>query len=166
MNKYLSLIPTLGLGLLAFGCSSNSNSNNDNSNSIDSNNSDSNNNWNNNVKSLVININGQPFNTILESNSTVNSFLNLLPLSNLNMNDLNSNEKYIYLSETLNTNTYKPGIINAGDVMLYGNNCLVIFYKTFTSNYSYSKIGTIENVDELVDLLDTRNSVNVSIDFN
>lgn len=166
MKKYLSLIPTLGLGLLTFGCSSNSSSNNNNSNSIDSNNSDNNNNVNNNVKSVVIDINGKHFNTILESNSTADSFLNLLPLSNLNMNDLNSNEKYVYLQETLNTNTYRPGTINAGDVMLYGNNCIVIFYKTFTSNYSYSKIGTIENVRELIGLLDTRNSVNVSIDFN
>lgn len=82
------------------------------------------------------------------------------------MNDLNLNEKYIYLLEILNINIYKFGIINVGDVMLYGNNCLVIFYKIFILNYFYFKIGIIENVDELVDLLDIRNSVNVLIDFN
>ena len=29
--------------------------------------------------------------------------------------------------------------------MLFGNSCLVIFYKSFTTSYSYTKIGHIEN---------------------
>ena len=33
--------------------------------------------------------------------------------------------------------------------MLYGNNCLVIFYKSFDTSYSYTKIGHIDNLDNL-----------------
>ena len=33
--------------------------------------------------------------------------------------------------------------------MLYGNNCLVVFYKSFNTSYSYTKIGHIENLSDL-----------------
>jgi hypothetical protein len=33
--------------------------------------------------------------------------------------------------------------------MLYGNNCLVVFYKSFDTSYSYTKIGHIESLNEL-----------------
>ena len=65
------------------------------------------------------------------------------------MEELNGNEKYIYLDETYPTNSYNPKHINKGDVMLYGDNCLVIFYKSFDTSYSYTKIGHIDNLEEL-----------------
>ena len=33
--------------------------------------------------------------------------------------------------------------------MLFGNNCLVIFYESFDTSYSYTKIGHIDNLDDL-----------------
>ena len=59
------------------------------------------------------------------------------------------NEKYVYLDNSLPTNSSNPKRINAGDVMLYGNNCLVIFYKSFDTSYSYTKIGHINNLENL-----------------
>ena len=67
----------------------------------------------------------------------------------LNMEELNGNEKYVYLNTSLPTNPYNPKKINTGDVMLYGNNCLVIFYKSFETSYSYTKIGHIDNLPNL-----------------
>ena len=84
----------------------------------------------------------------LEDNETVKSFINMLPLE-LNMKELNGNEKYVYLDNSLPTNSSNPKRINAGDVMLYGNNCLVIFYKSFDTSYSYTKIGHIDNLENL-----------------
>ena len=97
---------------------------------------------------VYIDINNKKLEIDLENNSTVSALVKMLPL-NLSMSDLNSNEKYVYLDESLPTNTYSPKHIEAGDVMLFGNNCLVIFYESFDTSYSYSKIGHINNLPEL-----------------
>ena len=103
---------------------------------------------NNEVSTMKAIINNKEYIINLENNETVNSLINLLPME-ITMNELNGNEKYIYLDNTLPTNSYNPKRINAGDVMLYGNNCLVIFYKSFETNYSYTKIGHIDNLEDL-----------------
>ena len=68
----------------------------------------------------------------------------------INMTELNGNEKYSDLSKNLPTNSSNPGTIKAGDLMLYGSNTLVLFYKNFPTSYSYTKIGHIDNVSGLV----------------
>ena len=93
-------------------------------------------------------INGNKYIINLENNETARSFVKLLP-QELNMIELNGNKKYIYLDTTLPTNSFNPKRINQGDVMLYGNNCLVIFYKSFDTSYSYTKIGHIDNLPDL-----------------
>lgn len=37
--------------------------------------------------------------------------------------------------------------------MLWGNNCLVLFYEDFTTSYSYTRIGKIVDVDGLISAL-------------
>lgn len=100
------------------------------------------------VMKLNITIDNKNYILNLEDNATVKEFINVLPKT-LMMNELNNNEKYVYLDESFTTNSFNPKTINKGDVMLYGNNCLVIFYKTFDTNYSYTKIGHIDNLEEL-----------------
>ncbi len=97
---------------------------------------------------VYININNKKLEIDLENNSTTSALIKLLPLE-LSMNDLNGNEKYVYLNESLPTNTYSPKHIEDGDVMLFGDNCLVIFYESFDTSYSYSKIGHIDNLPKL-----------------
>ena len=100
------------------------------------------------INSVKVTINGKQYKIQLEDNETAESFVNLLP-QEFNMSELNGNEKYIYLDTTLPTNSSNPKHINSGDVMLYGNNCLVIFYKSFDTSYSYTIIGHIDNLDNL-----------------
>ena len=99
---------------------------------------------------VYIDINNETFEMDLEDNSTVSALVKMLPL-NLSMGDLNGNEKYAYFDKPLPTNTYSPKHIEAGDVMLFGDNCLVIFYESFDTSYSYSKIGRINNMPSLGD---------------
>jgi hypothetical protein len=37
--------------------------------------------------------------------------------------------------------------------MLYGSTCLVLFYKDFSTSYSYTKLGSIEDISGLTDAL-------------
>jgi len=106
-------------------------------------------------------VGGRTFAATLADNETSEAFVALLPLS-VTMNELNGNEKYHYLSSSLPTNSYAPGTIQAGDLMLYGNNCIVLFYETFSSAYSYTRIGSIDNPSGLASAL---GSGNVTVRF-
>lgn len=111
--------------------------------------------------SVIITVNGKEFNAVFYNNETANAFINMMPLT-LNMNELNGNEKYYNLSSTLPVNSERVGSIKKGDIMLYGSNCIVIFYESFNTSYSYTKIGYIENTDNLTAAL---GSGSVSVSF-
>lgn len=104
----------------------------------------------NNVKmaDIKVIINDKTYILKLENNKTVEEFVNLLP-QELNMIELNGNEKYAYIDKSLTINPSNPKQIEKGDVMVYGDNCLVIFYKSFSTSYIYTKIGHIDNFDNL-----------------
>lgn len=103
---------------------------------------------NKNMNEITLKINDNDYKLILEDNETVSDLINRLPL-NLSMNELNGNEYYSYLDFTLKDNPENINNIEAGDVMLYGDNCIVIFYKSFTTTYKYTKIGHIDSIDNL-----------------
>ena len=73
----------------------------------------------------------------------------------INMTKLNGNEVFYYFNETFTTDIKSVGTINIGDIYLYQSNCLVIFYKTFTTTYSYTSIGSITNTEGLTDAIDS-----------
>jgi len=98
----------------------------------------------------------QTFNATLVDNATAGAFKELLPLT-LDMTELNGNEKYNYLSTSLPTAASNPGTIHAGDIMLYGSSCVVLFYETFNTSYSYTRIGAIDDPTGLAAALGTGN---------
>ena len=149
MKKVVLSFLIIVLIFMVVGCNSKKSKNNNQSNSTNQQESKINsNNSNEVVKSVKTIINGKEYIMNLEGNETAESFGNLLP-QEFNMRKLNGNEKYIYLDTTLPTNSSNPKRINVGDVMLYGDNCLVIFYKSFDTSYSYTKIGHIDNLPNL-----------------
>jgi hypothetical protein len=96
----------------------------------------------------------QRFALSLENNPSARAFAQMLPLT-LDMPDLNGNEKHARLPRSLPTHALRPGTIRAGDLMLYGSDTLVLFYQSFPSSYSYTRIGRVTQVDGLAQALGT-----------
>lgn len=67
-----------------------------------------------------------------------------LPLT-LDMEELNGNEKKKELPQALPTATFQPGTIRTGDLLLWGSRTVVVFYKTFDSPYSYTRLGRVDD---------------------
>lgn len=115
-----------------------------------------------NALSIEITVSGRIFSATLYDNETARAFKDMLPLS-LDMSELNGNEKYYYLPDDLPKNSSRPSGINTGDIMLYGGDCLVIFYESFSTSYSYTPIGKIDDPDGLAAAL---GSGSVQVAFN
>lgn len=101
-----------------------------------------------------VKIGGKDFKVEFYNNKTTKELLSVMPEylpMTLNMNELNGNEKYVNLTIDLPTESSKPDMIHAGDVMLYGNNCIVLFYKDFETTYSYTPIGRIKDTSGLAE---------------
>jgi hypothetical protein len=93
---------------------------------------------------MNIQIGSKTFTATLYDNPTVAALTGMLPLT-VEMTELNGNEKYFHLAKDLPVDAAKPGTIHAGDLMLWQSNSLVLFYKTFSTSYSYTRIGRIDN---------------------
>ena len=79
----------------------------------------------------------------------------LLPLT-LDMSELNGNEKHARLPQALPATACRPGPIRNGDLMLDGTDTLVVFYLTFDSPYSYTRIGRVDDPAGLAQALGRR----------
>lgn len=107
-------------------------------------------------------VRGARFEVTLADTAAAREFAALVPLS-LEMPDLNNNEKHAQLSRSLPTQVIRPGTIHSGDLMLYGSRTLVVFYVTFTSPYSYTRLGRVKDPAALADLM---GSDDVQISFS
>ena len=92
------------------------------------------------------------FPATLADNNTSEEFRELLPLT-IEMKELNGNEKYYYFNHNFTVDSSVPDMIHAGDIMLYGQNCLVLFYDTFETTYAYTRIGAINDPTGLAEAL-------------
>ena len=106
------------------------------------------NNQNENIK-INLTVNNKTFSATLENNETTRELTQMFPMT-IQMSDLNSNEKYNYLDTNLTTNASRVSRINAGDIKLFGSNCLVVFYESFNTSYSYTNLGRVDNANDFV----------------
>jgi hypothetical protein len=93
---------------------------------------------------MKIKIGSSTFTATLEENATATAFKAMLPMT-VKMTDLNGNEKYYRLRNDLPTKASNPGKIETGDLMIYGSNTVVLFYKSFPTSYSYTRLGRIDD---------------------
>lgn len=112
---------------------------------------------------IKITIGTAVFTATLNNNATVAAFKAMLPLT-INMQELNGNEKFYYFPSALPTNASVGGNLQIGDIMLYGNNCLVLFYEALNTSYSYTKLGHITNANGLVNALG-KESVTIKLEL-
>lgn len=97
---------------------------------------------------VKVKVGNRTFNGVIYDNPTSKALKKKLPIK-YKMYDMNGNEKYRYLKYSLPTNEKQVKRIKAGDIMLYGDDCLVVFYKSFKTSYEYTRIGRITNVKGL-----------------
>lgn len=105
---------------------------------------------------LRISIGNKTFTATLTDTPTARAFVAQLPLT-LHMIELNANEKYADLPKPLPTDSAVPSGLRAGDLMLYGSRTLVLFYKNFSTPYSYTRIGKVDDPTGLAEALGASN---------
>lgn len=101
---------------------------------------------------LNIGVGERTFTAILLDGAGARALKELLPMT-LDMSEMNGNEKYNYLPYGLPADPRVIGSVRAGDLMLYGSDCLVLFYGDFQTSYSYTRLGRVENTTGLADAL-------------
>ena len=93
---------------------------------------------------LQVTAGGKEFSALLYDSETTRALLKNKPMT-LEMNELNGNEKYFDLPVSLPAEARNPHSIRAGDLMLYGGSCLVLFYESFSTSYEYTPLGFLED---------------------
>jgi hypothetical protein len=106
------------------------------------------------MKTILITMGSAAFPAKLYDNETTRALLAQFPLK-LDMSELNGREKYYHLPENLHAErTETPATIQAGEIMLWSSDSLVLFYKTFANSYGgYVKLGYVEDVTGLATAL-------------
>ncbi|HEX7859361.1 MAG TPA: cyclophilin-like fold protein [Verrucomicrobiae bacterium] len=93
---------------------------------------------------MKIKIGSNTFTATLAENATATAFKALLPMT-VEMTELNGNEKLFRLRNDLPTKPTNPSKIENGDLMIYQSNTIVLFYKSFPTSYSYTRLGRIDD---------------------
>ena len=97
---------------------------------------------------IKIHIGEKVFDATLEDNPSMREIVKNFPLE-ITMTELNGNEKYYRFNKNFPSADKKVSEIHTGDLMLYSSSYLVLFYKNFSTSYSYTRLGKIDNPADL-----------------
>ena len=95
-----------------------------------------------------IRINNVDFPFELKNTEAANQIKSKLPFTH-KMTNYNGNEVYYKFKDNFSKNEKSIGTINTGDIYLYQSDTLVLFYKSFSTSYSYTEIGKLVNSTDL-----------------
>ena len=109
---------------------------------------------------IYLSIGGKRFAALVDDSETGREFLEKLPLT-LSMSELNGNEKYCYGVSLPSAPEYYDKI-EPGELMLYGSNCIVLFYGK-AGGYSYTRIGKLTSAEGLAEAVGS-GAVSVTFD--
>lgn len=98
---------------------------------------------------VILTVDGKTFAAKFYGNKTARALLEKMPMT-LSMEELNGNEKYHYFDTKFPAIETSPKKIQAGEIKLYGPDCLVVFYKAHTTSYPYTSVGYVEDVPGFV----------------
>lgn len=115
---------------------------------------------------MNIKVGNKTFTAKMYDNETTQALIAQLPMT-VTMSELNGREKHYSLSSDLPAkSTEKSATINAGEIMCWSSNNLVLFYNTFSNSYGgYVKLGYIEDISGFASALGT-GSVQVTFSVN
>lgn len=110
---------------------------------------------------IKIQIGEQIFDATLEDNPSSRELVKNFPLE-VTMTELNGNEKYYRFNKNFPSADEKISEIHSGDLMLYSSSYVVLFYKNFSTSYSYTRLGKIDNPTDLEKIV---GKGNISVKF-
>ena len=111
------------------------------------------------VTKLKIDVGGQTFTATLEQNDATAALIAMLPVT-LSMSDYSGFEKVGSLGANLPTNNAQT-TTQAGDIVLYNGNQIVIFYGS--NSWSYTRLA---HVDDLTGWVEALGSGDVTVTFS
>ena len=111
------------------------------------------------VAKLKIEVGGQTFTATLEQNDATTALIAMLPIT-LSMSDYSGFEKVSSLGANLPTNNAQT-TTQAGDIVLYNGNQIVIFYGS--NSWSYTRLA---HVDDLTGWAEALGSGDVTVTFS
>lgn len=92
------------------------------------------------------------FTATLYDNDATRALSQLFPLT-LTLSDLSGHEKFAYLDDVLPECAEPVEQVEKGDILLFGNKCVVIFYADAETPYNYTPIGRVNNPDALLEAM-------------
>ena len=105
---------------------------------------------------IKIIIGEKTFDAILADTPSSQALIEKFPLD-IEMRELNGNEKYYSFDKNLPTRDTSVMLIRTGDIMLWASNTIVIFYQDFQTMYNYTPLGKIMNTDGLIEAVGSGN---------
>lgn len=107
---------------------------------------------------VIAKVGDREFQISLEDNQASREFLDLLPMT-IEMAHVNGNEVYYDLGKPFTTSHRPAGQIQVGDLKIWEEAGLVLFYKDFSSSYSYTDLGQVMDAEGLEEALQASTTI-------